>query len=179
MIKFSAALMAAVITLGTLACQKEGSVNNAVANTSITANANSNSNDAKTAASPTTATSEIHSAGSLATPIDAYKTAYDLRKKKDIEGLKKIMSKDILDFFAEMGKPDKKSVDDMLKEMCDDPQAATAEARNEKIDGDHATIEYLDAKGGWSTMDLEKVGSEWKLSFPKEDKSAANSPKKP
>ncbi len=55
--------------------------------------------------------------GSLATPTDAYKTAYDLRKKKDIEGLKKVMTKDILDFLKMMGEDDKKSLDDMLREM--------------------------------------------------------------
>src|SRR5687768_4105178 len=48
---------------------------------------------------PAAAVSETETAGSLATPTEAYKTAYELRKKKDIEGLKKVMSKDIKEFL--------------------------------------------------------------------------------
>ena len=77
------------------------------------------------------------------------------------------MSKDILDFLTEMGKDDKKTLDDMLKNLCDKPQAPTDESRNEKIDGDTATIEYPDESGKWTTMQFEKVGNEWKMSIPK------------
>src|SRR5262245_14995055 len=38
---------------------------------------------------------DISSIGSLATPTDAYKTAYQLRKNKDVAGLKKVMSNDV------------------------------------------------------------------------------------
>lgn len=110
-------------------------------------------------------------AGSLATPTDSYKTAHQLRKKKDIEGLKKMMSKEIKDFLTMMGEAEKKSLDDMLREMVEKPQAEKAEARNEKIDGDRATIEYLTETGGWKTMDFEKVNGQWLLAFPKADKT--------
>ena len=46
-----------------------------------------------------------------------------------------VMSKDILDFLEMMGKEDKKSLDDTLKELCETPQGATSESRNEKITG--------------------------------------------
>jgi hypothetical protein len=105
--------------------------------------------------------------GSLATPTDTYKTAYELRKKKDVQGLKAIMSKDIKEFLTMMGEEDKKSLDDMIKEMCDKPQADRAEARNEKIKGDRATVEYLTEKGDWKTMDFEKVDGKWLMGFPK------------
>jgi len=107
--------------------------------------------------------------GSLSTPTEAYKTAYELRKKKDIVGLKKVMSKDILEFLTMMGEDDKKSLDDMLKEMCDKPQADRAEARNERIKGDRAVVEYLTETGGWKTMDFEKVDGKWLLALPKAD----------
>ncbi|MEO5858180.1 MAG: hypothetical protein ABIR33_04440 [Pyrinomonadaceae bacterium] len=107
--------------------------------------------------------------GSLTTPIEAYKTAYDLRKKKDVAGLKAMMSSDIKEFLTMMGEEDKpkKSLDDMIKEMCDKPQADRADTRNEKIKGDTATVEYLTEKGDWKTMDFERVGGKWFLSFPK------------
>lgn len=52
-------------------------------------------------------------------------------------------------------------------ELCEKPQAATAEARNEKINGDKATIEYLDEKGGWSPMEFVKENGQWKLTIEK------------
>lgn len=115
------------------------------------------------------APNETGNVGSLSTPTEAYKTAYELRKRKHIIGLKKIMSKDILEFLTMMGEDDKKSLDDMLKEMCDKPQADRAEARNEKIKGDRAVVEYLTETGGWKTMDFEKVDGKWLLALPKAD----------
>ena len=123
------------------------------------------------AASPAAQT-EAANVGSLTTPTEAYKTAYELRKKKDVAGLKSIMSDDIKEFLTMMGEADKKSLDDMIKEMCDKPQADKAESRNEKIKGDTATVEYLTEKGDWKTMDFEKVDGKWLLTFPKPDKES-------
>lgn len=104
--------------------------------------------------------------GSLATPTEAYKTAYELRKKCDIGGLKQVMSNDVLEFMSMMGEDQRKSLDDMLREMCDKPQADRAEVRNEKIKGDKAQVQYLTETGGWKTMDFEKVDNKWLLSLP-------------
>lgn len=109
--------------------------------------------------------------GSLATPTEAYRTAYELRRNKDVPGLKKVLSADILEFFTEMGKVEGKSLEEMLMDLAEKPQAAEPEARNEKISGDRATIEFKDDKGEWSEMDFIKVGSEWKLTLPKADPS--------
>ena len=120
---------------------------------------------------------DVTSVGSLATPTEAYKTAYELRKKKDIAGLKKIMSKDILEFLAMVGEEEKKSLDDLLKEMVEKPQANKAEVRNEKIKGDRAELEYLTETGEWKTMDFEKVDGKWLLAFPKAEDPSGKEPK--
>jgi hypothetical protein len=107
------------------------------------------------------------------TPTGAYLAAHAARKNKDIEALKKLFSKDIKEFLTMLGQADEKNkqtLDDMLREMCENPQAATAEARNEKINGDKATIEYLDEKGGWSRMDFVKEDGMWKLTIEKPEK---------
>lgn len=133
---------------------------------------NSNVNkDAKTP-EPTVERPDTHAIGSLVTPTDAYKTAYELRKNKDIQGLKKIMSKDIIEFLTLMGEAEtpKRSLDEMVAEMFEKPQADKAESRNEKISGDRATVEYLTKEGGWKTMDFEKVDGKWLLSLPKAEK---------
>ncbi|QQS34200.1 MAG: hypothetical protein IPM50_06430 [Acidobacteriota bacterium] len=145
----------------TAACQ--ASVNTNTSNTNVSNAANS------AAVPPKTPDAEKKAeAGelSLATPTDAYKTAYMVRKKGDIEGLKKVMDADILEFLTELGQIDGKSLDDMLKELAAKPQADRAEVRNEKITGNTATIEYLTEKGDWQTMDFVKVGNEWKLTIP-------------
>ncbi len=127
------------------------------------------------AATATPAAADI-STSSNATPTDAYKAAYGARKNKDVPALKKLMSKDIIEFFTEIGGmgEKKQTLDELLMELCEKPQAATAEARNEKVSGDTATIEYLDEKGDWSTMDFIKEGGGWKLTIPKMDKPAAD-----
>ena len=107
---------------------------------------------------------------SLATPTDAYKTAYALREKKDVNGLKRVMSKDVLEFFEMMAKEEKKTVDEEISEMFDHPQGKTPESRNEKIIGNTASVEYHDPDGEWRTMDFVKEGQDWKMTIPKADK---------
>jgi hypothetical protein len=144
-----------VIFISAAACQQTVS-NNSTANNTII---NTTSKASNSAANTDTA---IVSANS---PTAAYIAAYNARKNKDIPALRALLSKDIIEFFKIMGEEDKKSVDDMLKELADRPQAATAEARNEKINGDKATIEYLDEDGKWTPMDLVKEDGVWKLTL--------------
>lgn len=159
--------VAALLSLSVASCQKADNTNtasNKAATNAVVANASPVANAATPLAADTSTTS-------TATPTDAYKAAYAARKNKDVPGLKKLMSKDIMEFFTEIsGLGEKKqTIDELLMELCEKPQAPTAEARNEKIDGDHATIEYLDEKGDWSTMDFVKEGGGWKLTIPKMD----------
>jgi hypothetical protein len=105
--------------------------------------------------------------GSLATPTETYKTACAARRKKDIAGLKHVLSKDLLGFFKEMGEAEKKTLDESLSEMMNQPMSPTDECRNEQINGETATLEYLNDKGKWSQMDFIKEGSDWKMTFPK------------
>jgi len=98
-----------------------------------------------------------------------------MREKKDVAGLKKVMSKELLDFLTMMGESDKKSLDDQIAEIFDQPQAKTNESRNEKITGDRATVEYPDEDGEWKTMDFVKEGQEWKMTIPKNDQESDKS----
>ncbi|MEP6902580.1 MAG: hypothetical protein ABJA66_12565 [Actinomycetota bacterium] len=163
-------IMAAVFLMLGTACNKNAetkntAVNQPTANIStntnqLVANANSNQPEANQ-------TDKSTSSSSLATPADVYKAFYSARQKKDIDGLKKVLAKDALDFFTEMSKVDGKTLDDGLKEIVAGKQAPTAETRNEKIDGAKATLEYLDEKGGWSPMDFVKEGKDWKVTIAK------------
>jgi len=142
----------------------------ATANQPATGTAASSSSTPATvadAASPAPASAQPSGGGSLATPTEAYKTAHAARQKKDVEGLKRVLSKDILEFFQTIAEAENKKLEDALQQLTDKPQATTDETRNEKITGDTATLEYPDEKGKWKTMDFVKEGNDWKLTLPK------------
>lgn len=165
----------AIFTAGIATGCKTDSANtfgNAAANT-----VNTNTANIANTASANTANAAVTGI-LLATPTEAYKTAYALRQKGDIEGLKKVMSREVIAFMTDMGEADKKTLDDMLKEMVKDPQNPSDEVRNEKITGDRATLEYLKKDGTWKVMDFEKEGNDWKLTLPKPDPSEKG-PKQP
>jgi len=151
-----------------LACQKAPGANIATANVD---NKPANAQPAETTTEQTPAVAD-----SDGSPTQVYKLAYKYRKEKNIEGLKSIFSKDVLDFLSEMGKSDKKSLNDQLREMTETPQWTSDESRNEKISGDHAKIEYRDTDGDWKTMDFVKEGGKWKLSMPEADSSDDDKP---
>lgn len=163
----SAFILAAVFVLaGITACQKaaeSGYANSNRSTNSTTAQSPANSNQAE----PAKTVESSSASGSLATPTESYKTGYAARQNKDVAGLKRVLSKEALDFLTEMGKEEKKTLDDQLRALAERPQAATAETRNEKIEGDTATLEYLNERGTWSTMDFVKEGNDWKIGLPK------------
>jgi hypothetical protein len=170
-------LFAAAFSLG---CQTAANTAT-TANTSNTSNTTTNtmtSNSAADAAEPKSEApqTDLVSVGSLATPTEAYKTAYALRKKKDIAGLKKVMSNDVLEFLTMMGEVEKKSLDEMIKEMVEKPQADKAEVRKEKINGNRAELEYLTETGEWKTMDFEKIDGKWVMTLPKAENPSGKEP---
>lgn len=156
------------------ACQNSAPAKNSSVNQPVNKTANnSNQTEIKSAVNDSQPKTEIEKSSddSLASPTEAYKTAFAARQKKDVKALKRVLSKDMLDFFAMMGESEKKTIDEELTELAEKPQAKTNESRNEKITGDRATLEYPDEQGKWKTMDFVKENGEWKLTFP-----AAKSP---
>src|SRR5262249_37339840 len=155
------------------ACQKAQ-----VKNSTNTAEIKANTSNANTVKTPEPAKTETAPTGSLATPTDAYKTAYAAREKRDYEGLKKTLSKDGLGFLTAIGEAEHKTLEEEIKQMFDKPQAKTADVRNEKITGNTAVLEYLDENGGWKWMDFVKEGDDWKLTLPNENTPGGDVPAK-
>jgi len=164
-IRTTCALAGLALLTSITSCQPKPESGNSNANSA----ASSAATPAAAAITPEAAKPETAPAngGSLATPTDTYKAGYAARQKKDIAELKRVMSKDALEFLTMMGADEKKSIDDQLKELAERPQAKTAETRNEKINGDRASLEYLNEKGGWSPMEFVKEGTDWKIDLPK------------
>lgn len=165
----AAFILTAFILAWTTACQtntgtQSGNLNGSVTNTNTTARTATNTNQAQAAkteaASPT-------DGGSLATPTDTYKTGYAARQKKDIAGLKRVFSKEALEFLTEVGKAEQKTLEDQLTALAEKPQSPSDETRNEKINGNRASLEYLNERGGWAPMEFTKEGNDWKIDLPK------------
>jgi hypothetical protein len=125
--------------------------------------------------SPTANTSAVTPATeltgySLASPSDAYRTAYDARKKCDMQALKRVMSKALTDAMTQRGESDpdaRKTLDEMLKQLCDLPEAPNGAIKDEKIVGDEGTVKYQDETGEWRLMDFVRENGEWKLTLPR------------
>ena len=159
----------AVVTAG---CGGQANTNVAMINQNSAASVNQNATPANPANGALPA-----SVGSLSTPTEAYRTAYALREKKDVAGLKRVMSKDVLDFLSMVAAEEKQSVDEQIAELFLTPQWKAPETRNEKINGDRASLEYKDESGELKTMDFVKEGQEWKLSLPARQETKAETGK--
>jgi Domain of unknown function (DUF4878) len=103
------------------------------------------------------------------TPTATFKAFFEASKKKDAAAIKKTLSKGTLDMFDKLAKEQNKTTDDLLKTMDkDDKTEKPPETRNEKINGDTATIEVKNDKSDkWDTLPFVKENGEWKIAFDK------------
>lgn len=106
-------------------------------------------------------------------PTDVFKSQNEARKKKDAATMKQNLSRASLALVEQSAKEDKMSVDEWLtieKEGAE--EADNFQTRNEKIDGDNATIEIsLSGSEDWAVMPFVKEDGRWKLAM---DKYLAN-----
>ncbi len=104
-------------------------------------------------------------------PTATFKTFYEAQKKKDVEGMKKTLSKGSLAMMEKAAKEQNKTVDKALSEGFDSPGAKTdkmPETRNEKIDGDNATLEVQnDETKKWDKVYFVKEDKDWKIALDK------------
>ena len=167
------ALLTILASFSMTACQSanagKSSANEASANKSVEntnqEKANSSTNQIKVEENKTPE-NEV-SKNSLDTPTAVYKAAHAARKNKDIEALKQLISKDMIEFFERFGEGKPNAADEGLKQLVESPQNPSDESRNEKIKGDKATLEYLDQNGKWKMMDFVKEDGKWKLTINK------------
>jgi ketosteroid isomerase-like protein len=111
------------------------------------------------------------SADSPTKAVQDFVAAY---KAKDIAGLKKRFSKGFLEQMEKGAKSQNKDLDASLKEFVeigDLPfEDGVPETRNEKIDGDTATLE-VNAEGKWEETPFIKEDGVWKIAFDKMQKN--------
>jgi len=98
------------------------------------------------------------------TPLETFKTYTRAIKKKDITTMKILLSSETLKMHEQEAKSQGITVDDIVKrETLFSENQSTVEFRNEKIDGDKATLEVKDPMGFWQTVHFVREGGEWKI----------------
>lgn len=105
-------------------------------------------------------------------PTATLKAYFEAMQKKDAAGLKKTLSKGTLEMFEQFAKAQSppKTLDEALQTGLSSTTSADSnkmpETRNEKIDGDKATLEVKNDKTGqWETVPFVKEDGSWKIAF--------------
>lgn len=108
---------------------------------------------------------------SSSSPTSTFKAFYEAQKKKDVPAMKKTLSKSSLDMMEKAAKAQNKTVDKALTEGFESPAGKAdkmPETRNEKIDGDNATLEVQDEDTKkWNKVYFVKEEKEWKIALDK------------
>ena len=102
-------------------------------------------------------------------PTATFKAFFEAQQKKDVAGMKKNLSKTSLAIMEKSAKEQNKSVDDLFKEQLDNPASKTdkiPETRNEKINGNEATLElHNEETNKWDMMYFAKEDGAWKIAL--------------
>ena len=99
-----------------------------------------------------------------ATPLETFKTYTKAIKKKDITTMKLLLSRETLKMHEDEARSQGVTVDDIVKrETLFTENQSTLEYRNEKIDGEKATLEIKDSMGYWQTVHFVREDGEWKI----------------
>ena len=101
-------------------------------------------------------------------PTATLKAFYEATQKKDAEGIKKTLSKGTLEMLEGFAKAQNKTLDESLKSgLANDTSSGNMpETRNEKVDGDKATVEVKNDKTGqWESVPFVKEEGNWKIAF--------------
>ena len=99
-----------------------------------------------------------------ASPVETFKTYVKAYKNKDITTMKLLLSSETMKMHEQEAKSQGITVDDIVKrETLLAPDQTTVEYRNEKIEGDKATIEVKNSYGTWEAIPFVKENNEWKI----------------
>ena len=101
-------------------------------------------------------------------PTEVMKALNEASKTKDVTGIKNSISKGTLSLIEESAKAQNITVDEALKKDNGAPFKDLPEMRNEKIEGDTATVELKNATtNDWETVPFVKEDGVWRLALDK------------
>lgn len=100
-------------------------------------------------------------------PTETLKRFIEASKKKDVEAIKKTLSKNSLILTERSAAAQNTTVDELFKRDNPGIPSDVPEMRNEKIEGELASVEVKDQTGGYDTIPFVKEENVWKLAFDK------------
>ena len=104
------------------------------------------------------------------TPTATFKTFMDALKKKDVKKIRASLSKASVEQYEKIAEDSGKTLEEFILSEDDEGAKEIPETRNEKIDGDSATLEAKDPDTKkWDTVPFVKEDGAWKIAFDKLD----------
>ncbi|NNE99544.1 MAG: DUF4878 domain-containing protein [Pyrinomonadaceae bacterium] len=99
-----------------------------------------------------------------ATPSQTLAAYHLALQKKDVEMVKLLLSKASLKIHEDQAKVQNTTVDEIvLRETLFSPDQRKFYKKDEKIEGDNATVDVKNDFGGWDTIHLVKEEGIWKI----------------
>src|SRR4051812_29278083 len=98
------------------------------------------------------------------TPVESFKAYVNAVKQKDTTRMKLLLSADSIKMHEQEAKSQNVTLDDIVRrETLFTEGQKTVEFRNEKIDGEKATLEVKNSFGSWETVPFVREEDEWKI----------------
>jgi hypothetical protein len=98
------------------------------------------------------------------TPVETFKTYINAVKQKDITRMKRLLSSESIKMHELEAKSQNLALDDIVKrETLFSEGQKVVEFRNEKIEGERATLEVKNSFGTWEMIPFVREDSEWKI----------------
>jgi len=116
--------------------------------------------DGNTAATPA-------SVPQIISPTETLKTFIESSKKKDVESVKKTLSKGSLELIEKTAKAQSVTVDELLKRENSQILDDAPEISNEKIENDTATVDVKIKNSSSDAIPFVKEEGVWKIAFDK------------
>lgn len=102
--------------------------------------------------------------GEPASPVETMKTYTKAVKQKDTTTMKLLLSADTIKMLEQEAKSQGVVLDEIVKRETLFPESQKVfDFRNEKIDGDRATVEVKNSFGQWETWPFVMEDSQWKI----------------
>lgn len=98
------------------------------------------------------------------TPLETFKNYTKAIKQKDLTTMKLLLSQETIKMHEQEAKVQNVTLDDIVKrETLFTEDQKSVEFRNEKIEGEKATLEVKNSFGSWETVPFVKEDGTWKI----------------
>ena len=98
------------------------------------------------------------------TPLESFKAYVNAVKQKDTTRMKLLLSAESIKMHEQEAKSQNLTLDDIVRrETLFTEGQKTVEFRNQKIEGEKATLEVKNSFGSWETVPFVREDDEWKI----------------